>query len=1130
MNTIENINNRVSQTSVTNGWDVLVAYSRDRVNRLFFQQYQNKVATGEMYPAFNHENSTYGLLFKNIIIGPPLISFENSSIADSAVIIRLKLMSGDIIRTDSDGQVRQWEQIAPGHGYALKIRTELKYGSGRVSDNGEISVHFNEGTLMEVEGLNDLPEELLSVLRRFLQTNAMTYSLGKLKRDNTQEKLYPTEFIVRTQRHPNSAVRGATDNTNGAVLLFIKTEYGGKGTLPSDSQPWVIPDGKTAAMFISDTLLFGPLLADNFANRITDFAWKATRTSEGDPCITFTKGFVPTTNVISQRYAGPGFNGTMTSTDANKNQRPARLSMVDFQLGKGSNNKSIVGKFSRPEFTDIFTDSYVVVGGSNLIEIAKDYTFNRTGTFTAIPTLDTDGNVVFNGVPQFSLSSTHKNWLAWVGQNATVKFAQEASSNLNQSGLFTLKDIKTFYIRSVLFPEDNILSFSDVSVPGGLALYGDVAESLTALNVTPQESNIACGQTLQFSARLADGNVPANLTWDVQGVGSIDSRGLYTAPAPGQITRPHTAIVTATTREGAVGSSLMTVLSSPLELMTSFILMREVDNPAPFKFASKVTGTGKVSWSLSSGTGKPGTIDNNGVYTPPSTYDDDNFSVVMAIASLPSGVKKQAIICLWGKGISRAFSAEPAYHLTVAENSTVGFSTRSRDFDANQWDLFPSRGTLSTPQSSRDGSQTVWTCDYKAPNEVTESELVLVKLSQAHKGWQAGYGLIELLPAASVWNRVHSLVSLQIFSGDGSVSDSIYGNGLNQSTVNIKITALDKYGEEVYLPAEDLYPYVKLIDYATGNEISRDNGWNYTQKKNDYNNQAVRARKSMSLPLYVTSTAAGKTKKIAVMVQLTNPEAERAFYSTDLNSDSGMDSGITITTLQPINYSDPQNIIITNNEPVKVKMNMQYSTFDGNSSYIDSYTGSAHRHEVIIAPVASLNTTFRKISISHKPIINETVSYSKQNWMDIKNELSFSCLTTEGLSACSVAGYNKGNQSEGDPLIESSAIVFFDANQNTGKAAPYLNGIIYFQDTNGKNKHRFIVDNFTGTSTTANNGMLKFIGYQFQLPMKSVKSLGWNSSLSEVSVTVTDEYGNTGSFSLNWDDNRHYLTPAISSK
>lgn len=166
------------------------------------------------------------------------------------------------------------------------------------------------------------------------------------------------------------------------------------------------------------------------------------------------------------------------------------------------------------------------------------------------------------------------------------------------------------------------------------------------------------------------------------------------------------------------------------------------------------------------------------------------------------------------------------------------------------------------------------------------------------------------------------------------------------------------------------------------------------------------------------------------------------------------------------------------------------------------------------------------MEIYYSPVTNSTVNQSSQSWGNIKEEMSFSCLTSDGMQSCSVAGYKAVGPAE--PQLLSSAMILFDANKSNSSYPIYLDGIIYFKDKEGSNRYRLAIDKFTVQPSVNNNGAISFVGYSFHIPEETAEPLGWRNSLNEVKVTVTDQYGNSSLLKLRWDSNQNYISPNIS--
>lgn len=1135
MATINSINNLLRTKKTTCGWDVLVAYDREKVNKLCFSQYIQKVSTGNNFTPFNHENKQYGLLFKNIILGPPLISFENTNIANSSVIARLKFVAGEIIYTDSDGQVIRWDHISTRNEYGLKIKVDLAYSNGVVSNNrnGDISIKFNEGTLLEVEGLGDLPDELLSVFKNYLRKTAVTYNLGELVNDSSSHDLYPQEFIVRTQPHPESNNTNSSSHGNGAVLVFISTRKEGKGNYPNNDQPWIIPDGKSATMIIHDKLLFSSLLADTFNDRIANFNWETEYYAGNNSRLKFTSGYVPTTNIIRGTVTFLATTTNSRSASSYYNHRPAHLSMSDFTLRADDDGESIVGDFISAYFQDTF--SYDQSAPNSYFSGMDNCNFKRSGKFKAKLTLDKDSNIVFNGGAEFKIED-HKSSASkiTIGTKATTKFAEEATANLNQSNFFEIPAIKTFYIRNVLFPNENILNFDKVAIPSDLVLYGNIVESSTSLTIEPQETTVSCGNTIKFTAYSQDGSQLSPLTWSVSGVGKIDQNGVYTAPDIGAITQNKLVIINAKYKDGRSGNSIITLLISPLTLTTSFISFAQYNAPEPFLFKAILPSSNtsnRVTWSLEAEPDSNGVIpntngldighiDNNGLYTPPQhQYPEGCY--VLSILATTSGQSERALVCLKNKESIKTKMRPPFYDSVTSSSDKKLLSISDRRIDGDSWKLIPPIGSLSAVRdhdAPENIKNRVWETDYTAPTFIAKPQLVVVKASNsdARNDDFAGIGIINLLPDESAWSKVDSLSFFQIMSYQGTQEDSLYGNGLNQSTIVIKLKALSN-DLEIKVPAEDIYPHLKLIDFNTGKDISLDPDWSYTVKKNEYNKQKTEGDDD-SILLYVTCKSGGFNKKIAATLTLTKPGLENPEYSTGMNSNSGLDSFVYITSIQPIDYRKKDNVITFQKSSVVLVDNLSYTE----SSEPDKYSGECIRHDIEISPNEKYNTTFKEIEYFYSPIINESVNKQNQYWIIPQGEPSFSILENNGLKCVGVNNYSV------DTVAKAQVMIMMNTGEMNKGENVYFNGNVYFENVNEKHTYRLKVNNQIFPAFTEYNGSLNFTGYEFKIPGKFAEKSGWANTLSEVRVNVVDEYGNKSSLKLRWDSGEHYILPAIS--
>lgn len=132
--------------------------------------------------------------------------------------------------------------------------------------------------------------------------------------------------------------------------------------------------------------------------------------------------------------------------------------------------------------------------------------------------------------------------------------------------------------------------------------------------VSPSTASVVVGQTQQFTATVT-GTTTTSVTWSVTGGGSINTSGVYTAPA----TVPAGAVtVTATSQDGSNTTGTATVTITPAISVSVTPSTITLNTGQSQQFTATVTGTTNqtVTWTVTGG----GTISfTSGLYTAPAT-------------------------------------------------------------------------------------------------------------------------------------------------------------------------------------------------------------------------------------------------------------------------------------------------------------------------------------------------------------------------------------------------------------------------------------------------------------------------------------------------------------------------------
>ena len=137
----------------------------------------------------------------------------------------------------------------------------------------------------------------------------------------------------------------------------------------------------------------------------------------------------------------------------------------------------------------------------------------------------------------------------------------------------------------------------------------------SSVSVSPANVTLGVSEQQQFTATVTGGSDPS-VTWDINlAVGSIDTNGLYTAPA--SIGVAQTVTVTATSVENPTQSGSATVDLVPVVVSLS-PTSATLGASGTQQFTPTVSGTPNtaVTWAISPATGS---IDANGLYTAPAS-------------------------------------------------------------------------------------------------------------------------------------------------------------------------------------------------------------------------------------------------------------------------------------------------------------------------------------------------------------------------------------------------------------------------------------------------------------------------------------------------------------------------------
>jgi len=160
------------------------------------------------------------------------------------------------------------------------------------------------------------------------------------------------------------------------------------------------------------------------------------------------------------------------------------------------------------------------------------------------------------------------------------------------------------------------------------------------VTVSPSSASVQVSTTKQFSATVNNSS-NQSVTWTVTGGGTINSGGLYTAPASvpsGAVTVQGTSVASPT----ATGSASVTVTNPPPPVTVAVSPASasvQVSTTKQFTATVNNSGNQSVVWSVTGG----GSIDSSGLYTAPASVPPGAVTVQATSVASPTATGSASV-------------------------------------------------------------------------------------------------------------------------------------------------------------------------------------------------------------------------------------------------------------------------------------------------------------------------------------------------------------------------------------------------------------------------------------------------------------------------------------------------------
>jgi len=717
--------------TVTNGWDVVSVTSVPQINALLGQQYVANLSDGSTLPPINATVSVIegiSVQFVDVVLGSPLLTFSSTQ---QQAALTMNFLAGQANVVNTAGTVLASSVITPGDSFTITGTVPLTSVEGVVENSHDVVIDIQNGASFSADlGLSAAASAVLGSYFLTVLQNAtgFNYTLGTIVYDANTTNLVPVSFQLATQVDENDP------SDLGRLLLFIATQYnqgGGSGPQLSVSSS-LIPDGSSTALIVSSKVLFESILAPALQTIGSDTAFSSSQsTSNATYTLQSSGGSIDAGTV---QFTGVGdeaiyhYLSSNNPTDNTPSPADVIVPFTGFTAGPASDASGIQFDWSVQwnqgwAAGQSTTRSGWIYSG-NYLSMTANLSVVNVGTVDA-----TTDDVSFTATASASVSFPSSSWIDKVFGNGDEAdraggYIQTAVNEALQTvGSVAVPEIQAFAVTNLLFPESNVLSLSSVYVPGDLVMFGSVESP--ALQVAPLMVTLASGETQQFTVLPST----ASVTWSAV-TGSIDSTGLYTAPASIAGSSMDVVTATSTTDSSQTISAAVSLVPSGVLVSPFFAVMT---SGLTQQFTAVVAGSGAqtVAWTLVG----DGTLTSDGVYAAPAAVSDIELVTIEASGSNLTG---NAQVFLLPSAPSSVTVSPPIAAAPLGPSGQQQFTAALGSSSSFTWTTVPGAGAGTVDQTGL----------YSAPSTIDAPQTVLVVATSTVVSTLFGFGVVNLVPAS----------------------------------------------------------------------------------------------------------------------------------------------------------------------------------------------------------------------------------------------------------------------------------------------------------------------------------------------------------------------------------------------
>jgi hypothetical protein len=250
------------------GWDAVVAYDSEVLNRVLQEEYAARLGSGTYLAPITAsvvlQQDRAWTQLHDYQLDAPRLSFESTTLEHSLATLTLHAVSGRHMQVERHGvgpkHVTRIHHVHPLQRTRVTARIALTMAPGKVDEAGNMQISLCQGLDFEVEASDvDAHRRLIGshfkVLFNALPVDKKVFVLCSVGTGGSESLINPKQFALRAHCAPGANLRGAANQGDGEVMMFIAMKGNPTSQIPNHLDMFLVPEGSACTVLLSNHLL-----------------------------------------------------------------------------------------------------------------------------------------------------------------------------------------------------------------------------------------------------------------------------------------------------------------------------------------------------------------------------------------------------------------------------------------------------------------------------------------------------------------------------------------------------------------------------------------------------------------------------------------------------------------------------------------------------------------------------------------------------------------------------------------------------------------------------------------------------------------------------------------------------------